>query len=217
MPIASSNNTDAITDNWPFDYITPTHIPDAEWGEGVWGTGEWGTETAFTTESNPDTSEALYDLLVACATELDGVDAELDVLYDQRFLQTATDEELEKLAAEVTTQRETGELDDRLRFRALISKAVTRSDGTLDDIGAVLYVLFGERTKNITVSAAPDKPILRLTLPTELINDIPLSASELESELRNIIAVSDSLEIFTDETFVLGESGSQGIGEGKLV
>jgi hypothetical protein len=176
-----------IEDNWPYDTITPHE------------------------------DEALYDLLVAMETQLDRVDVQADELQEQRFLETATSHELEKLAAEVSTPRQTNEDDERLRFRALIAKAVTRSDGTIDDLGAVLHVIFGDDATNISVDAADSEPVLRLTIPSSLVDNTPLTVSELESELTDIIAVGDRLEIFTDETFLLGESGSQGIGEGKLV
>jgi len=175
-----------IEENWPYDTVTPHD------------------------------SEAVYDILTAYEGQLDRIDVQADELHDQRFLQTATTRELEKLAAEVGVQRETGEGDDRLRFRALIGKAVTRSSGTIEDIGIVLHVLFSGDATNIEISVVEDQPVLRLTIPTNLIDDTPLTTTELETELSAILPVGDSLSILTDDTWLLGESGSQGLGEGKL-
>jgi hypothetical protein len=175
-----------IEDNWPYDTITPR---------------EQG---------------AIYDLLVALETQLDRLDVQLDELQEQRFIETATTYELEKLAAEVGTQRETGESDERLRFRTAIAKAVTRSDGTIDDIAAVLYVIFGDDVQNINIEASSSEPVVQLYMPSTLVEDVPLTLSELEHELENITPVGDGLQIVTDDTFRFGESDDQGLGRGEL-
>jgi hypothetical protein len=175
-----------VEDNWPFESIVP----------------------------NED--EAIYDLLVAYETQLDRVDVQADELMEQRFLDKATTDELEKLANEVGTVRETNEDDERLRFRARVSKAATRSDGTTRSFAEVLYAVFGEDVKDFTIDTVSGEPVVRITMPSDVTDAMPITVSELENELLDIIPTADGLEIITDDVWLLGESGSQGIGEGEL-
>lgn len=162
--------------------------------------------------------EAVYDLLKAGEGQLDRIDVQLDELQEQRLLDTATSRELEKLAGEVGVLRQTGESDERLRFRALIGKAVTRSDGTVPDIAQLLVVLFGEEaTQRVSISAAADTPTVQIEIPSDVLDDCPLTRSELENELGPIVPASDDLTVLSSDTWRLGESGAQGLGEGGLV
>lgn len=164
----------------------------------------------------PDDDDAIYDFLAAYELQLDELQLTTDVLLAQRFLGTATGSELEKLSSEVGKIRATNETDERLRFRARISKAVTRSDGTIDSIGEILTVIFGDDAQRIDVSTPTSEPVVRLIIPTDVIDEIPLTVTALERELTDIIPVGDSLVVLTDDTFVFGQSGSQGLSEGGL-
>lgn len=176
----------SIEANWPFDHV------------------------------HPDESEAIYDLLVAAGTELDHLDVQIDSLQQQRFLDTATGGELEKLAAEVGVHKETGESKARFRTRARVGKARSRSTGTLPDFAQLLHVLFGDDATECSLSAVTGDPAVRLTVPSVLVDDSPFSASEIESLLEPALPMGDGLVVVTDDTFLLGESGSQGLGEGGL-
>lgn len=176
----------AVHDNWPFETIVPYE------------------------------DEALYDLIVAYETQLDRVDVQADELMEQRFIDTATTRELEKLAAEVGVNRETNESEERFRFRTKIAKAVTRSTGTIDSFATVLYTIFDDDVSEISIDTPPDEPVVQLIMPSDLVDQIPLTLNELEDELIEIIPTADGLEIITDDMWLLGESGSQGVGEGEL-
>lgn len=176
-----------IESNWPFDSIVPTD------------------------------DGAVQDVLIAFETQLDRIDVQADELDEQRFLQTATTYELEKLADEVGVARETGESDERLQFRATLAKAVSRSGGTIQDIGQLLVVLFGEdNVTRIGISAPNDAPVIELDIPSDILDECPLSRSELEDEIGQVVPVGDRVDIVPTDTFTLGESGSKGIGEGGL-
>ena len=165
----------------------------------------------------PSENEAVYDLLRAFEVQLDRVDVQADELEEQRFIDTATTRELEKLAAEVGIVRETGESDSRLRFRTRIAKAVTRSQGTLEDFEQLLEVIFGDDADTITVSSPNDEPVVQLNIPSAVVDDTSLTRVELERRLADVIPTSDDLLIITDDTFTLGQSGNKGLGNGQLI
>ncbi len=176
-----------IVANWPFDEIVPTE------------------------------EEAVYDIILAVESAINEVDNEIDTLYEQRFLDSATGRQLELLAAEVGVVRETNEGDDSLRLRAQLRKALSNSNGTVDDLARLLKIAFGDDTNKISVSVDAAEPIVELTIPSALIDDLPITRVRLQSILEDSLPGSDSLQILTDDTFAFGQSGSQGLGKGGLL
>jgi len=172
---------------------------------------QWPTAALY-----PHETEAIYDVLVALASSLDTYDDDVQAVLNQHFLDTATGRELDKLAAEVGVQRQTGESDERLRFRAIIQKVSTRSRGTFEDIAQTMVALFGAEDANtIELVATSTGPILEVRMPRSLLNDTPLTRAEFEDALSDVVPAGDSVEVLTDDLLILGESGDQGLG-GKL-
>jgi len=177
-----SGNLDTLLDEWPFETVVP------------------------------EDGEAVHDGLTVIGNRLDAIDDDIQYLDEQRRVQTATGVELEKLANEVGIKRQQGENDERLRFRTLIAKASTRSDGTFDDIAQVLFIFFGDDVSKISLDAKPGEPTTLLSLPESLVNDIPLTETEFATALDDILPISDPIEVYTDDTLIFGQSGSQGFG-----
>jgi hypothetical protein len=173
---------------------------------------EWPLESI-----QPDEEEAIYDLLIALQEELNRVERNIDDLYDERFVDSATGEELERLGAEVGVVKQTGESEDRYRLRVKIAKSISRSDGSLPALARTLERIFGDNAATLTLETVPGDPAIRLRVPTEVLDTIPLTRGELETELRQFMPVNDRIEVVTDDTFVLGASGSQGLGNGELL
>jgi hypothetical protein len=201
------------------------------WGAGAWGTDVWGTQLSLTSELDdsmlrlwpfrqirPSDTDAIRAHLRVYGLALDRFQLRTEEVNKQQSIDTATNENLDKLAGEVDLVRQTGESDERLRFRTQIQKAVTRSDGTLKGLETVLCIVFGEQTTaTMSLSTPSSEPIVQLTMPSAVIDDAPLTESELEDALDDAIPASDRLRILTDDTFIFGESGSQGIGNGGLI
>jgi hypothetical protein len=165
----------------------------------------------------PDDDEPLYDILVAMEEELDRIDVQADELMEQRFLDTATTKELDKLSREVGVTRRTGENDTSLQYRAQLAKSISSSKGTTPQFAQTLELAFGDDVDNVNITTPTAAPQITLEIPEVLINDIPLTRAELEDELNDAVPAGDSVSIVSSDTFILGESGSQGIGEGELI
>ncbi len=179
--------TNDITANWPFRKIVPTD------------------------------DEAISDFISVFEDELDRLDNTINTLQTERFVDTATGTQLDLLAAEVGITRETNENDDTLRLRVLLRKAAANSDGSLPDIARLLQIVFGDDKDKVTLSAVTDEPVLKVTVPSALLDSTPISTTRLETILEDALPASDGLVILTDETFRLGKSGDQGLGSGKLL
>lgn len=197
------------------------------WGDDTWGVGLWGIDRNPTQqdildnwpfdEIVPSYDEAVWDFIAAYATQLKSTTVKADKLYEQRFLDSATGRQLELLAAEVGVVRETNESDESLRLRAQLRKALSNSNGTVDDLARLLQIAFGDDTSKISVGMDADEPIVELTIPSALIDDLPITRSRLQAILQDSLPGSDGLTILTDDTFAFGQSGSQGLGKGGLL
>jgi hypothetical protein len=164
------------------------------------------TEWPYGFQSIPE-GESLYEYLGVFVSELQRRDSSIGELADQRFIETATGRELEKLGKEVGITRQAGEDDDSLRLRVQIGKAVAASNGTPEDIRTICAIAFGEdELDSITVSQVSGDPVLSFQIPSSLINDIPLSQSQLEDQLRATFPAGSDVTIITDDVFAFAES-----------
>lgn len=182
-----SPNTTAIDENWPFDQVYP------------------------------DTKGATLQLLLTHGKALDRLDDRIEEVKSEQRLDSATWNELETLAREVNVTRQTFEADNELRFRAQIRKAITRSDGTLDGLTTFLAIIFDDdAVRSMSIDTVADAPVVQLFIPSDVMDDAPLTPSDMEDAFTDVLPHADQLRVITDDTFILGESGDQGLGKGKL-
>jgi hypothetical protein len=172
-------------DNWPFDEVRPF---------------ERG---------------AVYDLLWTYDGQLNKLDQEITEVNKQKFIDTATGRSLDYLAEEVGVIRETGESDERLRFRTQIAKAIPQSTTDILSFAELLRVLFGEDATNISLTTQTDDPVVVLTIPESTINEVPLTRQELENEFQQVVPSGDNVIIQQKGQFSFeGSAFGKGFGEG---
>lgn len=165
-----------------------------------------------------DSGSPHYDYLSIFANEMRRVDAFIDELYEQRFIQTATDKELEKLGAPLGVTKRPNESTESFRLRVALGKAIAASDGTAEDIEAILRIAFGEdELSDIDVQNVDNQPVTEFAVPQPYIDDIPLTRTEFESELERAFPCGHGVQVITTDTFILGEDGDQGLGNGELI
>jgi len=162
-----------------------------------------------------DEGEAAYDIAQSMETQLDRIDVEIDELAEQRFIDTATDKELEKLALEVGIRRKTGESDESLRFRTQLAKAISRTDGKLDELAQLFNLLFGEDAKRLSLSSTGDYPVVTVSIPTEFIENVPITKGEFEDQLSGALPSGDAIELLSQDAFAFaGGASGKGFDEG---
>lgn len=200
-----------VVSNWPYDY--QYIAPDESGTYDI--SGDVVINNTLDVESGNPT---LWDYLSIFASELRTLDKNIDELYEQRFIESATGKELEKLGAPLGIVRRAGESDESLRFRVSVGKVIAASDGTASDIEGILSLAFGEENlESIGVQNVDAEPVVRFLVPQPYIDDIPLSQTEFQQELERAFPCGHSVQVVTSNTFLLGESGQQGIGEGELI
>lgn len=162
--------------------------------------------------------DPLYEYVGAYTTELTAIDDTVEELYNQRFIESATGRELEKIGAEIGITRQSGETDDDFRFRTLLRKVIAASDGTADNIEKVLDVAFGEDAlEGISVTAEPSLPVTNFNIPSNYLNDIPMTQTEFEDELERAFPAGHGVNVTEGTVWYLGESGAEGLGQGGLI
>lgn len=156
--------------------------------------------------------------LKAYTTEILEIKNQLELLYDSRFLESATGQELEKLAEEVSVNRVGGEADDKLRYKARLDKAVSASNGDGEEIETILGIAFdGRSLSGVVVTHVSGDPITRFEVPSEYMDDVPITTTELEDYLERAFPCGHGVEVVLDDTWRLGQSGATGLGNGGLL
>lgn len=164
------------------------------------------------------TGTDINDLLTAFANEYQYFDVIIDDLYENMFLETAVGHELEALAAELGVGRREGETDDTLRYRARLARVVAASNGNAKEIATVVQTTFpGKDISVIDVTHTTGAPVIQFAVPQTYIDDIPLTQTEVETELATAFPCGTNVTLVTSDTFLFGESGSQGLGNGELL
>lgn len=161
-----------------------------------------------------DSDDPLAALLRTLVSQFHRLDTEIDDLYDQRFIDTATDRELELLSANVGVEPRTGETDASFRARVRAGYRIATSDGTFEAVARAALALLDADPGDIQLIGPPETTggVGRVLAPDILVEQSPLSQSEIAAELTRAAPLGHRLEVVTEDTLLLGESGSQGLG-----
>lgn len=173
----------------------------------------WPYESQPVSKSTP-----LYEYLSVYATELGRLDDSFNELYEQQFVDTATGEELEKLGAKLGVERTVGESESAYRFRVGLGKLIAASNGTAPDIRSILEGAFGKNALDgIEVTPVAGEPVTNIEIPSAVIDDSPFTVGEFEMSLEDAFPCGHGVRVRRGDTFLFGESGDQGLGDGELI
>lgn len=159
----------------------------------------------------------LYDLLSVLTSEHRRIDLDAEQLYDQRFIETATSRELEKIAFEVGVQRRDGETDEHLRKRVYGAYIAQSSDATYDTFAEAIIQLLDASDGQFTIETPPTTAAktVEITIDAAVIDASPLTNTEIESILEDIISVDGTVNLIVGGTFGFdGDPDNEGFNEG---
>jgi uncharacterized phage protein gp47/JayE len=158
-------------------------------------------------------------LMTALIGELQQVNTTIDAIYNERYIETATGDRLDRLGAPVGVERKTGETDAKFRDRVRAGYLIAISDGSFEAIAKVAVALLDADPGQVTLEGPPatDGGAARIEVADELVNNSPLTLSEISDELTRAAVLGHRVEVLTTDTFRLGESGAQGLSNGGLI
>jgi hypothetical protein len=166
----------------------------------------------------PHKSTNLYKLLTVLASENERIDIELDELYDNRFLGSASGDELEKIGDLVGVNRKEGEQDDKLRKRIRAAFAANASDTTYKSFASAALSILDAGPDSVEIKTPPDTPqkTVRLNVDGAVLEDSPLTEDELSVLLGAALSIDAKLQIKDTGTFAFdGDDASlEGFNEG---
>lgn len=167
---------------------------------------------------DPHESDDLYKLLKVIASENQRIDIELDELYDNRFLGTATGVELEKIGDLVGVTRKTDEGDDKLRKRIRGAFAAHASDTTYDSFASAAISILDASPDTVEFVTPPDTnpKVVELQLDSSVFDQSPLTEDELIVLLNGALSIDARAKIKQTGTFAFdGDDASlEGFNEG---
>jgi len=165
-------------------------------------------------DTTPTSTVTAYLSVVAgLASDEDG---DLNRLFRQRFLTTATGQALGRYGDPFGVQRRTAESDESFRTRISGARRASASTTTYEDIAAIAVDVLG--TDNIQIDAAEDVGAgnVRITVPADAVTNSPLTRQQLEGIIGDAVPPTHTVDLVDDDTFVLGATDDQGLGNGTL-
>jgi len=165
--------------------------------------------------------DLLYEYLGVYATEIARIDAFADTLYEQRFIESATGSELEKLAAGLGVTREENEDDETFRYRVKLRYAQAVSNGTAEDMAYLFTAAFGDDADRVEIAPVQTQPVLLCIAPEDVLTASPLRTERLESILADAMPCGTDLRLSSNVVFTFGEDGESlppyagGFGDGE--
>ncbi|WP_372611591.1 hypothetical protein [Halomonas sp.] len=161
----------------------------------------------------------LTSLLHVLASENGRIDLELESMYDDRFIGSATGKELEKLGAFVGIVRKTDEGDDKLRVRILGGFAAEASDTSYESFASAAMSILGADKGDITLTTPPDTiepKTVELGVDGAILDSHPLTKNELQILLNGALSVDARAVITSEGTFAFegDEDALEGFNEG---
>jgi len=149
------------------------------------------------------------DLLKVWKRQMDRLDVEMGKLYEERFVQTASGEHLERLGTPHDIERKTNESDDKLRRRIEAAQVASRSRGTYRDIAIVAQRVFCCDPSGIELRRPHETDEMGLIIvaaPSHVIDDSPLTVDEMLAILSRSVVGGHRLQIQTSDAFTFGEA-----------
>jgi len=160
-------------------------------------------------ETNDDEpANAGTAILKTLKRQLDRLDIEIDELYEERLIDTANGEHLERIAARYDLDRKRGESDEKLRLRTRAARLVAQSRGTYEDIARVALAVLDtepEQVNLIRPSKSGKKGTGVLRVSSAALDGTPFSDAELISILSDAAVGGHRITIESGDAFRYGD------------
>lgn len=164
-------------------------------------------------DSDPD----VYRLLDVLASETDRIDLDAEHLYDQRFIDSASGSELEKIGFEVGVKRRDGETDEHLRRRIYGAYAAQSSNTTYEAVAQAALTTIGATAAQISLETPPESGDKHINVTASLtaVEDCPLTEVEIVDNLERAISADASVDLLVEGTFGFdGDADNEGFNVG---
>ena len=145
----------------------------------------------------------LYKLLKVAESENRRIDVDIQELYDNRFVGTATGKSLNKIGDLVGINRKSNEENEKLRKRIKASFAAKASDTTYNTFVKFLLNMLETDSSGIEISTPPDSNPKEIDLQIDgsILADTLLTDQEISILLNGAVSVDARVNITRGGTF----------------
>jgi len=166
---------------------------DAEWESGI----------AF----GPNTNT--YRLVRALVSQYDRIDENLEDIYDQHHVNSATGDDLDKIGNLVNIDRKTGESDSRYRARIKGKFRASTIGTTFDEFAEFTASVLNTNISNIDflTSYGARPAAVSVSAQGSVYNNVNLTASEIRDILDDGVPAGHEVRVLEGGTFQLKADG----------
>lgn len=133
----------------------------------------------------------------------------VDVLYDERYVDTATGTELDRLGANVGVRRPTGESDAKFRKRVKAGYVTANSRGTFSDVARAAVAILDCDTNQVSLERArhtSEAATARLSVEGTVLDNSLFTNTEIKDVLSDALVGGHRLELQRNDVFTWGDS-----------
>jgi uncharacterized phage protein gp47/JayE len=173
---------------------------------------EWDSALSFHPDSNT------YTLLSALLSETDRVDADLEEIYNQQHIYSATGEDLEQWGDLARVERKTGEPDDKYRTRILAAFRASTTGTTFDQFVEFTSTVLATDHDNLDFETSydPEPAVVQVTANSSIYDAVSLTATEIEDILGSGVPAGHAVNVIERGTFLLKQDGDTDTAENGL-
>lgn len=145
----------------------------------------------------------LYKLLKVAESENRRIDVDIQELYDNRFIGTATGKSLNKIGDLVGIKRKSNEENEKLRKRIKAGFAAKASDTTYDTFVKFVLSMLETDSSTITISTPPESQPKEIDLKIDgaVLGETLLTDQEVSILLNGAVSVDAKVNISRGGTF----------------
>lgn len=159
----------------------------------------------------PTAGNNIHDLLSVLVSELQRTDTDIEGIYGDRFLDTATGKELGKIGDPVDATRQTGESDDHFRQRIQSIYGARSSDATYDAFAQITLSVLDAGPSDVSLDVPPQPLDATVTVQadSQTISNSPFTESEITDLLQESVTAGHDVVIEKTGTFAFdGDDGA---------
>ena len=166
--------------------------------ENVWDSG-----IAF----NPNTNT--YKLMRAALSEADRIDTDLENIFDQHHINTATGDDLNKIGDLINLDRKSGESDSKYRARIKSKFRAATIGSTFDQFTQYVASVLNTDLDNVDIltNYGNDPAVVSVAVQSEVYDAVDLTASEIQNILGDGVPAGHEVSTLEDGTFRLKADG----------
>jgi len=133
---------------------------------------------------------------------------DIEQLYDQLLIETATGEFLERLGLKYNVERQTGESNEKLRKRMYARRDVANSRGTYKGIAQLAMTLFDADPHEVSVLRPSDTNEMgtaEIQVPQQRFDNAPFTKSEIGDLLSDAAIGGHRIRVAEANVFRFGD------------